>query len=374
MKDIRNLSIFSSSGGWKTFLRTAACVLVVLFLGSVVFIMVVDPYASIPFSPDWERSTVGGDQRLFYPNLARAARFDSAIVGTSSGRLLRPEDLNKQFASRFVNLCLNSASVYEQESMLNIFLAHHPHPKTVIFGIDHVYVDEKYNKPHIEPAFEWPEWLYDQNPFNNFPPYRLHTLTHAWRQFLSMTGLKTYKYGRDGYTDFTRPMDEYDLNRARMKIYGTQEPKPVKAVFPPAQMSSAEIDAFKFPNLAILVRMLRKLPHETVKILVLMPAHHFIQPAPGSADAIHWQEFLRRLTKLTRNLPGGYILNFNIPSPITTQDANYWDGLHYTVVVAAELVSLIAEGVQGTIDNANYVRLVANKYWALSPPKNFQER
>ena len=361
MKDIRNLSIFSSSGDWKVFLRTAACVLLVLFLGSVIFILVVDPYASIPFSPNWERSTVDGDQRLFYPNLARSARFDSAIIGTSSGRLLRPEGLNKRFASRFVNLCLNAASVYEQEAMLNIFLAHHPHPRTIIFGIDHVYFKPEYDKQHIGPSENWPEWLYDQNPLNNFPPYRLHTLTHAWRQFLSMAGLMTYKYGRDGYTDFTRPMDEYDLDRARVKIYGTQEPKPVKAVVPPTRMSSAEIEAFTFPSLAILGRMLSQLPDETLKILVLTPAHIFFQPAPGSAGAIRWQEFLRRLTGLTRNLPRAYLLNFNIPSPITTQDANYWDGQHYTVVIAAELESLIAEGVQGTIDNANYVRLVTNK-------------
>ena len=344
MKDIRNLSIFSSNGGWKAFLRTAAWVLLVLFLASTIFILVVDPYGSIPFSPDWERLAVDGDQRLFYPNLARAARFDSAIIGTSSGRLLRPDDLNKRFTSRFVNLSLSAASVYEQETMLNIFLAHHPHPKTVILGIDHVYFGKEYHARHIGAADDWPEWLYDQNPLNNFPPYRLHTLTHTWRQFFSMTGLKTYKYGRDGYSDFTHPMDEYDLNRAREHIYGTQEPKPFKAVVPPVRMSSAEIGALKFPNLAVLARMLSKLPDETVKVLVLMPTHHYIQPPLGSASAIHWQEFLRRLTELTRNLPRGYVLNFNISSPITTQDANYWDGLHYTVVVATELMSMIADG------------------------------
>jgi hypothetical protein len=56
-----------------------------------------------------------------------------------------------------------------------------------------------------------------------------------------------------------------------------------------------------------------------------------------------------------------HVLNFNISSPITRQDANYWDGRHYTVIIAAELENLIAEGVLGTIDSANYVRLVANK-------------
>jgi hypothetical protein len=360
MKGIRNLSIFSSNGGWQRFLRTTFWVLLILFLGSVTFIAVVDPYGSIPFSPDGERLAVDDDQRLFYRSLARSDRFDSVIIGTSASRLLRPVDLNGPFASRFVNLALSAATVYEQETMLNIFLAHHPNPKTVIIGIDHTHVGENYNKRPPGITDDWPDWLYDQNPLNNFPPYRLKTIEHAWRQLLSMTGLKAYKYGGDGYSDFTHPMEQYDLNRARELIYGTHEPQPVKTVDPPVQLSPAEIDAFNYPNLAVLSRLLNNLPDDTLKVLVIMPTHHFTHPPPGSVEEIHWREFLRRLTELARHLPRGYVLDFNIPSPITTQDSNYWDGAHYTVVVATDLMNLIVDGVQGTADNANYIRRIAN--------------
>jgi hypothetical protein len=352
------LFIFSFDGGWKTFFRMFVFLLVGLFIGGYAFILVVDPYDSIPFSPDWDRTTVDRDQPFFYPSLARSARFDSAIIGTSTVRLLRPDDLNERFQCRFVNLAMNAASLLKQEAILDIFLRHHPKPKVIIFGIDHVNFEEKNYQQRIEDSKLWPEWLYDQNPYNNFPPYRFHTLKHAWRQLLYLSGLKTYQYGRDGYTDFTKPMDEYDLNRARVKIYGMHDPKPIKAVVPPVTMSSQAIRELRFPSLVVLERMLDKLPPETVKILFVTPFHHHAQPVPGSEKEILWGEFLRRLVALAKNRPRTCVLNFNIPSPITMEDSHYWDPGHYTVVVAARLAALIEEGAKGDTANANFVRLV----------------
>jgi hypothetical protein len=357
MKDIRSLSIFSSNCGWKTFVRVFVFFSLAFFVGGYVFIVVVDPYDSIPFSPRWARATVDRDQPLFYPSIARMAHFDSAIIGTSTVRLLRPDDLNERFESRFVNLAMNAASVFEQEAILDIFLRHHPNPKVLIFGIDHVNFEEKNFKQHIGDPKLWPAWLYDQNPFNNFPSYRFHTLEHAWRQSLYLAGLKTFKYGRDGYTDFTKPMHQYDLNRTRVKIYGALEPKPIKAVSPPASLSPRAIRELRFPSLGILARMLDKLPKDTIKILFITPFHHYAQPTPGSEKEIRWQEFLRRLADLAKNRPGTCVLNFNIASPITMEDAHYWDTGHYTVEVAPLLAVLIYEGIRGMTDNANFVRL-----------------
>jgi hypothetical protein len=357
MKDIRSLSIFSSNCGWKTFVHIFVCLSAALFIGGYAFIVVVDPYDSIPFSPAWDRTTVDRDQPYFYPSLARAARFDSAIIGTSTVRLLRPDGLNERFESRFVNLAMNAASVFEQEAILDIFLRYHPNPKTVIFGIDHLDFEENKFKRHLGDPSLWPEWLYDQNPYNNFPPYRFHTLKHAWRQFLYLSGIQTYQYGHDGYTDFTKPMDEYDLNRARVNIYGTHDPKPIKAAVTPATMSPQAIRELQFPSLGVVARMLDKLPQETVKILFVTPFHQYAQPVPGSEKEILWQEFLRRLSALAESRPQTCVLNFNIPSPITTEDLHYWDAGHYTVVVASQLAALIEEGAKGDSVNANYIRL-----------------
>jgi len=357
MRDILNLSIFSSEKEWGTFFRLFVSLLAALFIASYAFIVVVDPYDSIPFSPRWDRVPVDRDQPYFYPALARSARFDSAIIGTSTVRLLKPEDMNPKLNSRFVNLAMNASSIFEQETILDIFLRHHPEPKTVLFGIDHLYFEEEHFQVHLGDESLWPEWLYDENPYNNLPPFRSKTLKHAWREFLTVTGIKTYKYGRDGYTDFTKPPDEYDLNRARVKIYGTIVPKPIRVIEPPVRMSPEAIRAMQFPSLGVLAQMLDKLPEETVKILFVTPFHHYAQPPAGSKEEIRWHEFLRRLTDVARNHPRTWLLNFNIVSPITTEDSHYWDSGHYTVVVANQLAALIEEGLRGGTGSDNYVRL-----------------
>ncbi len=74
----------------------------------------VDPFDTLPLSPPAERWPVATDARFSFPALARAARFDSAVFGTSTSRLLRPAVLDPAFGARFANLAMNDATVYEQ--------------------------------------------------------------------------------------------------------------------------------------------------------------------------------------------------------------------------------------------------------------------
>ena len=45
-----------------------------------------------------------GSQRFAYPQVMRSGRFDSIIVGSSTARLIDPEQLNGPFAARFANM------------------------------------------------------------------------------------------------------------------------------------------------------------------------------------------------------------------------------------------------------------------------------
>ncbi len=102
--------------------------------------------------------------------------------------------------------------------------------------------------------------------------------------------------------------------------------------------------------------MLDVLSDQTRKILMFVPYHHFNQPAPGSLDAARWDECKRRMVEIAGPFSNAHVLDFMIPSEITLRDANYWDVLHYNVVVADRLAELIAQdieersGVQGLFD------------------------
>ena len=71
-----------------------------------------------------------------FPSLARSDRFDSAIFGTSTSRLLRPAVLNAEFGARFANLSMNAATAYEQSRLMAVFRTAHPAARMVLVGLD----------------------------------------------------------------------------------------------------------------------------------------------------------------------------------------------------------------------------------------------
>jgi hypothetical protein len=99
-----------SSDRWRRFFRLAigtAALAVVIVYG---FVVLVDPFDALPLSPPADRVPVASNARFAFPALARSARFDSALFGTSTSRLLRPVTLDPLFGARFANLAMNDAT------------------------------------------------------------------------------------------------------------------------------------------------------------------------------------------------------------------------------------------------------------------------
>ena len=212
--DIPSFSTSSSdsSASWKRFVRISFSALLLLPPLCYAFLLAMDPYDNLPFSPKFNRVPVDKMQRLFHPELARKAHFDSAVIGTSNIRLLRPEQLNQVLGGSFVNLGMDAASSWEQQQIFNVFTLNHQQINTVIFGIDYLWCYSKFAEQKFvgaNTAAGFPEWMYDEIIGNNLPPLNLGSLKHAWRQLLAISGIKASKFGRDGYTVFTNPMSDY---------------------------------------------------------------------------------------------------------------------------------------------------------------------
>ena len=65
---------------WARYLQTLLGALIACALFVYGFVVLVDPYDSIWFSPAIEREPVSTNQRYSFPALARADRFDSAVL------------------------------------------------------------------------------------------------------------------------------------------------------------------------------------------------------------------------------------------------------------------------------------------------------
>lgn len=328
------------SGYWKSFLATLVAVL--LFL--IVVLWVVDPYGNLPGSPPFDRTAMASNQRFSYPAVARSQKFDSAVIGTSTVRMLEPGVLNAAFGGRFANLAMNSATAYEQTRLFGVFRQNHSAPKTVLIGVDKVWctfaaATEKYT------FRRFPEWMYDENPWNDLPHMlELKSFENLGRQAAYLLGLKAAKYRPDGYANFLPPDNQYDLRKARQAIYGAPEPKHKTAAESPLTIAAATRAQWLFPTHADLRDMLSGLPDATRKILFFVPYHAYLQSAPGTQTFIETQECKARIKQIVAPLENAVLLDFMIVSPLTVRDENYWDPLHYSAKVADRLVQLIARG------------------------------
>jgi hypothetical protein len=331
---------------WARFFRKLVGVSVGLLAFVYVAVVMIDPYDTLPFSPDFERTAVSTNQRFSYPALAIDADFDSAVFGTSTARLLRPIDLNKALGGRFVNLSMNSATAYEQGQIFKLFATAHPQPKMIVIGVD-VSWCEAGTAPAKFTFRPFPPWLYDGNPWNDaLYLMNFSAIEQAGRQLATMAGLRAEKYGHDGYADFLPPVSEYDLHKVRVDLYAGGPPRPRAAATMPEDSHSAYRQGLEFPAHGELDLMMTRLPSETVKVFLFVPYHHFTQPAPGSLDDARWAECKQRFVARAGRLSNAHVLDFMYLSQITGIDQNYWDPLHFSVEIAASMPDLIAAGVR----------------------------
>ena len=311
----------------RIFLAAFAAGLAVLYG----FVAVIDPWDTLPLSPNLPRVPISTNARYTFPALARSARFDSVVLGTSSARLLQPVLLNPAFGARFANLSMNSATAYEQTRLLQVFLRAHPAPRAVIIGLDTEWCSDR---PQRYTTRSFPEWMYEPNLW----PAYLHILSYyavqeAANQFAVMVHLKRRRYGLDGYTSFVPDESQYD--RARRDAAFTR--------WPPIDRTPAPPDAkMDFPAMTLLRQTLEALPAATRKVLFFTPFHVDQQGAPGSGTAARWAACKREAASVAA-ATGAEALDFMIPSAITRDRDNYWDPVHYRVPIGARLARQLAE-------------------------------
>ncbi len=325
---------------WRRFFGLAAGFAAALTLVVALFVALVDPFDTLPLSPPAQRWPVATDARFSFPALARAARFNSAVFGTSTSRLLRPAELDPAFDARFANLAMNDATVYEQTRLMTVFRRAHPQARVVMLGLDVRWcvTGDTYQKLTPRP---FPGWMYGRNRWLGY----LHLLTlyavqEAGQQFGILIGVKQPVYGRDGYTRFVPPDSDYDPGRAAMHLReAVPDVPPGARGGPPA--------TWHYPALDALRTALTQLPPATRKVLFFVPYNHVLFSPEGSQGAAVWNECKHRVAAIAAAVPNTLAVDFMRPSPITENDESYWDPLHYRVGVADRLVRDLALAVRG---------------------------
>lgn len=348
----------TSSSDWRRFFRfaagTAAAVVAVIYA----FAVLVDPFDTLPLSPPADRVPVAGNARFAFPALARSDRFDSAIFGTSTSRLLRPAVLNGEFSARFANLAMNAATPYEQVRLMEVFRRAHPAARVVMVGIDIGYCVPGETEQKFTPR-PFPAWMYDGSLWRGYGEmFNLYAVETAGQQFGILFGFKRQVYGSDGYTSFVPPDSEYDPEEVASRLHNASR-------FEFSGMEGAAAD-WHFLGLRRLEAGLSALSAETRKILFFVPYLHSLMPPPDSPSGRVWHECKLRVAAMAERLPHALVVDFMRPSPITLGTDNYWDGMHYRMGVADRLAHDLAAAAHGE-PSPDYVLLRSAGLAARSP-------
>jgi len=333
-----------ASGGWRHFVTLFVGTFVGGIFAAALFILLLDPYDIVPFSLPIERPLVSGSQRFAYPQVMRSGRFDSIIVGSSTARLIDPEQLNGPFNARFANMAMNASSAWEEWTTFEYFRRHAGAPKVLIVGVDDAWCDPNADRDRARHGF--PEWMYDDDRWNDFAHlFNSGTLEIAARLVGYHLGLYSARSRYDGFEVFTPPESDYDLARAKRGIWVAHPEAPLPND-PPPPLSDKDRRTLRFPALEWLDAMLGEIPSSR-KILAFMPVHVAIQAWPSTLAAAIEAECKARIATIAR-AHGAQVIDWRIASPITTTDSNYWDALHYRLPIAQriarELVDAALDG------------------------------
>ena len=332
---------------WRGFARTFAAAASVAAAVAAGFIAAFDPYGlrAAPGRPSGPLMDL--NQRFMYPQVVRSRAYDAAVFGTSTARLLDPRDLDRAFGARFANLAMNAATPWEQVQLAALFLRE-TRPKALILSLDATWCEADADAKRLT-GRAFPPWLYGDAPWGGFlRQVNLRSLEIAGRVAANRLLGEARAPARirgDGFEVFVPPDETYDDARARALIHGgDRDDAP----------ASGPIET---PALAWLEDLLAKAPPEALRIVAFMPVHVAAQGRPGGARAERDRVCKARAAAIARRA-GATTVDFRIPSPVTTRDANYWDALHYRLPIGARVVEGLRRAVETGRDDPDGIYTV----------------
>ncbi|WP_407524506.1 hypothetical protein [Methylobacterium oryzisoli] len=339
--------VAGSAGAWRRFVGTVLAVAAAAGLAILGFIAAMDPYGlrAAPGRPPGPIMDL--NQRFMYPQVVRSGAFDAAVFGTSTARLLDPESLDAALGGRFANLAMNAATPWEQVQLARLFLDT-VQVRGVVFGLDANWCDAKADAKRL--TFRaFPAWLYRSDAAwrGLLHQWNLQSLQIAGRVLLHRLGRMPERIRHDGYEVFTPPEASYDAARAATHIRTWEREDPSVGPGP-------------LPALDWLDALLAALPPEARRLVAFMPVHVGAQAPPGSPGAEREAACKARAAAIGRSR-GATVVDFRIPSGVTTRDANYWDPLHYRLPIAARVVAALARAeASGADDPDGFYRVLAH--------------
>lgn len=318
----------SDSAAWGRWLVTF---LAALALGATLLyalILAVDPYDSGRVGILGIKGVADVSPRTANASRARDPQFDSAVIGNSTGQLLKPSELSRLSGLHFVQLTVPGTGPREQLAVLDFFMRQHARAGALVIVTDESWCQ---SNPALPLQHPFPFWLYGESNLDFLGKlFSSRALDHTLRRILIAFGLRK-RTAPDGYWN-------YEEN-------GPGEFQPVITPRDDGGVADGRVRD-DFPAVGLLGTTMRKLPRDLPVVLLSPPAYAASLPRPGSRAAADVQACNAALGKLVAGRPHSNFINFRLDTALTRERANFMDTGHYRAAIARKMEQGIAESLR----------------------------
>ena len=318
----------SEASAWGRWLAT--------FLGAFVFgaalvfalVLVIDPYDSGRVGLLGIKGVDDASPRTANASRARDQQFDSAIIGNSTGQLIKPSELSRLTGLRFVQLTVPGTGPREQLAVMDFFVRQHAKVGALVVVADESWCSRDPALPQQHP---FPYWLYGESNVDFLGRlFSSRALSLTWRRILVGLGLRQ-RSAPDGYWDY--------------EALGPREFQPVILPRDDGRPAPAKVSE-DFPGVALLDAAVKKLPADLPVVLFVPPAYYTMLPKAGSLAAAEEQACAAALRKVVAGRPHSNFIDYHVDNVLTRDPANFMDFGHYRAPIARRIEQGIAESIR----------------------------
>ena len=291
-------------------------------------VLVVDPYDSGRVGLLGIKGVDDASPRTANASRGRDPQFDSAIVGNSTGQLIKPSELSRLTGLNFVQLTTPGTGPREQLALLDYFVRKHAKIGALVIVTDSGWCARDPALPQQHP---FPYWLYEESNLDFLGRlFSSRALSLTWRRLQVGLGLRQ-RTAPDGYWDY--------------EILGPREFQPVIVPRDDGGTAPAQVSE-DFPGVALLGATIRNLPADVPVVLLVPPAYYTMLPRPGSLAAAEEHACAAALRKLIAGRPHSNFIDFRVDNALTRDRANFMDFGHYRAPIARRMEQGIADSIK----------------------------
>lgn len=312
---------------WARWLATFVATLAVVGGLLLALIFIVDPYDS-GFGVLGIKGVDDASPRTANASRARDRQFDSAVIGNSTGQLVKPDELSRLTGARFVQLTTPGTGPREQLAMMGYFVRTHPKVGALVITADAGWC---MRDPALPMQHPFPFWLYGESKLDYVSRmFSSRALRHTWRRLMILAG-RRQPSAADGYWDYEKE--------------GPGEFQP--AMTPPGDGGPAPVNVSEnFPGAALLDAAVKKLSADVPVVLFVPPVYAGTLPRAGSFAAAEEAACKAALRKVIAGRPRSNLIDFRVDNALTRERANFMDVGHYRAAIARAMEKNIAESIK----------------------------